>query len=306
MLTPWGELPVSDAHVHFFSHKFFSLLAGQKGISFEEAGRLVPDWELPPPEPERLAERWVSELDRHGVTRAALIASLPGDDDSVAAVVNAYPKRFYGYFMVNPAAPDAAREVERALASALLQGICLFPAMHRYSLHDERVQPILDMAAARPGTVVFVHCGVLTVGIRKRLGLPSLFDLRFSNPLDVHGLAARYPNLPFVIPHFGAGFFREALMVCDLCPNVHLDTSSTNSWVRYLEPATDLKAVFRRALEVAGPRRLVFGSDSSFFPRGWLAGVFQQQAAILAELGIDSADARLIFGENLHRLLART
>lgn len=306
MLTSWGDLPVSDAHVHFFSHKFFSLLAGQKGVPFDEVRPLVPDWDLPPPEPERLAEQWVSELDRHGVARAALIASLPGDDESVAAAVNSYPKRFYGYFMVNPTVTDSARDVERALGAALLQGICLFPAMHRYSMHDERVRPIVELAAARPGTVVFVHCGVLTVGIRKRLALPSPFDMRFSNPLDVHGVAARYPNLPFVIPHFGAGFFREALMLCDLCPNVHLDTSSTNRWVRYIEPGTDLKAVFHRALEVAGPQRLLFGTDSSFFPRGWQAGVFQRQSEVLAELGVDGADARLIFGENLHRLLSRT
>ena len=31
-------------------------------------------------------------------------------------------------------------------------------------------------AAARPGTVMFVHCGVLTVGVRKRLGLNLVSD----------------------------------------------------------------------------------------------------------------------------------
>jgi predicted TIM-barrel fold metal-dependent hydrolase len=306
MLTPWGEIQVSDAHVHFFSYKFFSILATQKGCAPEELKALLPDWELPPPAPERLAEHWVTEMDRRGVARAALIASLPGDDESVAAAVQAYPKRFYGYFMVNPTAPDAIRDVERALKSALLQGICLFPSMHRYSLHDERVQGILEMAAGRPGTVVFVHCGVLTVSVRKRLGLLSPFDMRFADPVDVHGPASRYPKLSFVIPHFGSGYFREALMVCDQCPNVHLDTSSTNGWTKYHEPPLDLKTVFRRALEVVGTQRLLFGTDSSFFPRGWLAGVFNEQLRILDELGVDAAGARAIFGENLHRILART
>jgi predicted TIM-barrel fold metal-dependent hydrolase len=305
MLTPWGELQVSDAHVHFFSHKFFAALAAQKGCGVDDLKRSLSDWELPPPEPERLAERWVTELDRHGVARAALIASSPGDEDSVAAAVTAYPKRFYGYFMVNPLASDATRDVERALKSAVLQGICLFPAMHRYSMHDERVQAVLEIAAARPGAVIFVHCGVLTVGVRRRLGLPSLFDMHYSNPIDVHASALRYPKLPFVIPHFGAGYLREALMLCDLCPNVNLDTSSSNSWVKYIEPGTDLKAVFRRSLDVAGSQRLLFGTDSSFFPRGWLARVFADQATILKELGVDESGARAIFGENLHRILAR-
>jgi predicted TIM-barrel fold metal-dependent hydrolase len=141
--------------------------------------------------------------------------------------------------------------------------------------------------------------------VRKRLGLPSLFDLRYSNPADVHALALRYPGLSFVIPHFGAGYFREALMVADLCPNVHLDTSSSNSWIRYLTPETDLKAVFRRALDVAGPRRLLFGTDSSFFPRGWQKDIFEIQAKILYELGVPREDAALIFGENLERIFTK-
>jgi uncharacterized protein len=53
-----------------------------------------------------------------------------------------------------------------------------------------------------------------------------------------------------VIPHFGAGYFREALMVADLCPNVYLDTSSSNGWMRYQTEDLDLARVFRKALEV--------------------------------------------------------
>ncbi len=309
MRTPWGELAVSDAHVHFFSHRFFQMLAAQRpaaaGEQTVEAAGAVLGWEMPPPEPESLARRWAQELERHGVARAALIASLPGDEDSVAAAVAAFPDRFYGYFMVDPCAPEALARVQRALAGGYLRGVCLFPAMHRYSLHDERVTALLEVAAAHPGTVVFVHCGVLTVGVRKKLGLPSLFDLRYSNPVDVHALALRYPNLSFVIPHFGAGYFREALMVADLCPNVHLDTSSSNSWLRYLVPETDLKAVLRRALDVAGPRRLLFGTDSSFFPRGWQRDIFETQAQILYDLGVSREDAALIFGENLERIFTK-
>jgi len=281
------------------------MLASQRGSSFEELEPVL-EWRMPPESPEKMAGYWVQELDRHGVARAALIASIAGDEGSVDAAVRAYPKRFYGYFMVNPAAGEALPAVEKALAGAFLQGICLFPAMHRYSLHDDRVLQLLDVAAARTGVVVFVHCGVLSVGVRRKLGLPSLFDMRFSNPLDVHYLAMRYPKLNFVIPHFGAGMFREALMLCDLCPNVYLDTSSTNAWVKFQEPALDLTAVFRKALEIAGAQRLLFGTDSSFFPRGWHKAIFDQQAEALGRLGIGAGEARAIFGENLQRILSRS
>jgi uncharacterized protein len=313
MQSPWGEIEIADAHVHFFSHDFFAALAAQRAAQ-APAGRRAETaesvaatlgWQAPPAEPEALASIWVKELDRHGVRHAALIASIPGDEQSVAAAARAYPDRFYGYFMVNPVAPDAAERVRTALAGGHLHGICLFPAMHRFSIQDERARGVLEIAASHPGTLVFVHCGVLTVGVRAKLGLPSLFDMRFSNPIDLHAVALAFPKLRFVVPHFGAGYFREALMVCDLCANVYLDTSSSNSWTRYQPEPLNLSQVFRRALDVAGPERLLFGSDSSFFPRGWHGAIFEAQAEALYPLGISSADASRIFGANLQTLLGK-
>jgi predicted TIM-barrel fold metal-dependent hydrolase len=107
--------------------------------------------------------------------------------------------------------------------------------------------------------------------------------------------------VPVIVPHFGAGMLREALMLADLCANVRLDTSSSNSWLKY-HPGLTLTDVFRQALAVLGPDRLLFGSDSSWFPRGWVRAVHDQQTAALAELGA-AADVRAkIFGGNFDRL----
>lgn len=302
--TPWGDLRVADAHVHFFSHRFFSMLASQAGRTFEEVAASL-GWQMPPESAAEFAQVWVGELDRHGVSRAAIIASLPGDEASVTEAVAAFPDRLIGYFFVNPLAPNAVATVERAITTGGLQGACFFPAMHGYSMHDERVTAALDVLAAHPGCVAFVHCGVLSVGVRKKLGLRSLFDMRYSNPIDLHAIALRYPNLPFVVPHFGAGYFREALMLADMCPNVYLDTSSTNSWMKYQAEGLTLEKVFERALAVVGPNRLLFGTDSSFFPRGWHSQVFAQQAAALAAAGAGAADASAVLAGNLERLLER-
>ena len=300
--SPWGPLEVSDSHVHFFSHNFFKLLAGQKpGLTVDSMGATL-GWEMPPETPEDMAANWAHELDLHNVHRAVLIASLPGDEDSVSRAVESFPARFYGYFMVNPLAEGAVARVQGALDRGHLHGLCLFPAMHRYSMHDDAALAILDLVqATRPATVVFVHCGVLSVGVRERLGLASLFDMRFSNPVDLHAIARRYPHLRFVMPHFGAGFLREALMVAELCPNVLLDTSSSNKWMAI--EGLDLRIVFRRALDVVGPHRLLFGTDSSFFPRGWHEAIFEAQAKALYEIGVKAEQARMIFSGNLHRLL---
>lgn len=291
MITPWGDLAVSDAHVHFFSHGFFRLLAAQReGLTVEAMAPLL-NWEMPPADPALLAARWITELDAHGVARASLIASLPGDAASVSTAVDAHPQRFRGFYMVNPAASQTPPP-----------GVpCLFPAMHRYSLADASVDAMMQAVSARSNPVVFVHCGVLSVGVRGKLGLPSPFDLRFSNPVDLHAPALKYPGIRFIVPHFGAGYLREALMLADLCPNVLLDTSSSNAWMKY--EGLSLPVVFRRALDVVGPARLLFGTDSSFFPRGWNRSVFDSQSAALAEVGISAEAARRIFSRNFEELL---
>jgi len=290
--SPWGPLEVADAHVHFFSHRFFSTLASQKpGVAFDSIATQL-GFQLPPEDPRKLAAVWTHELDRHRVARASLIASVPGDEASVLEAVDAFPQRFFAHAMVNP----------REWKPAGVDVACLFPAMHRYSIHDPAVTPIFEWAAENRKTV-FVHCGVLSVGIRGKLGLQSRFDMRFSNPIDLHAVALQFPAVPIIVPHFGAGYFREALMLAGLCVNVYLDTSSSNHWMAYQESHLDLRHVFRRALDVAGPRRLLFGTDSSLFPWGWKHDVFEDQAKALYELGVSHADARLIFGENLLRII---
>jgi predicted TIM-barrel fold metal-dependent hydrolase len=292
---------INDAHCHFFSTNFFTALAHQRGRS-QTAAQLCEElqWDNPGT-PEALAACWVRELDNAQVRRATLIASVPRDEDSVAAAVAAYPERFVGFFMLDPSADDAFERAQRAVRDRGMRGICLFPAMHHTSLDDRRVRRVVEAAASHPGTAVFVHCGVLSVGVRRKLGLASNFDLRLGDPLGVARLATACPDVPFIIPHFGAGLFREALMAADQCPNIHLDTSSSNGWIKYA-PGLTLADAFKTALAVAGPSRLLFGTDSSFFPRGWQRPILEAQKAAVASLGIRNEDETLIFGGNFDRL----
>jgi hypothetical protein len=293
----------NDCHVHFFSEQFFETLGRQRSpLAPQSASDIVTalGWE-PPGTPEALADRWVQELDRAGVGRATVIASVPEDEASVARAIARHPSRLVGFLMIDPTSADFLARTERAIDRLGLRGLCLFPAMQRYSLHDARVRELVQLAAAHAGTAVFVHCGALSVGVRKKLGLPSRFDVRFGNPLDVHALAADHPTVPFIIPHFGAGLLREALLVADLSLNVYLDTSSTNRWMAY-HPGLTLPDVFRQALAVVGADRLLFGTDSSFFPRGWNRAVYDAQVSALNAVGVDEGARHRIFTGNFDRL----
>ena len=294
---------INDSHCHFFSETFFSALGRQRPSGAQQSAAGVVSelgWDFPG-SPEDLADRWARELDHSSVSRAVLIASVPGDEASVGRAVQRHPSKFVGFAMVDPTAPDGAARSEAALREHGIRAVCLFPAMQRFSLHDPRVAAIVAVAGRYPGTAVFVHCGALSVGVRKKLGLPSRFDVSFGNPLDVHALAAAHPHVPFIIPHFGAGLLREALLLADLCPNVYLDTSSSNRWTAY-HPSLDLAGVFRQALLIAGPDRILFGSDSSFFPRGWNGPVYAAQVSALQSEGVDAEVRRRIFGGNFDTL----
>ena len=60
--------------------------------------------------------------------------------------------------------------------------------------------------------------------------------------------------------------------------------------------------MFRKALAVVGPDRLLFGTDSSFFPRGWVRAVHGEQRAVLDALGVGQEVRTKIFGGNFDRI----
>jgi uncharacterized protein len=293
----------NDAHCHFLSSRFFEVLGAEKYGAPVPATSVAEElgWEAPG-EPERLAQRWATELENNGVARAALIASVHGDEASVAVAVQRFPERFVGFFVLNPTAPGALERAQSAFQDLAMRCVCLFPALHQYRLDDERASEVFKLAAMH-NAAVFAHCGYLSIEARVRLGLPGVLDLRCGDPLALARTAGRYRGVPVIIPHFGAGFFREALMAAEAAPNIYLDTSSSNGWIKYF-PGLTLTDVFRQALAVVGPERLLFGSDSSFFPRGWRGAILDAQRAALDALGVDADSQAQIFGRNFERVFS--
>lgn len=306
MPCPLPDLPLIDAHVHFFSPNFIKNYAelGKANLPAGDPVRgllALMGWDMGDTDPVALARRWVAEMDARGIARMMLITSWPGDEEATAQAVRAFPDRFGGYVMIDPVADGAAVRTARALTALGLHGVTLFPAMHGFRASDPQAYPVYE-AAAGAGKPVFVHFGVLKVGIRDRLGLVSKFDLRLSNPLDLFPVAKDFPETTFIVPHFGCGYFQEMLMVAAQCPNVCVDSSSSNSWIHLMPYPLTLKDVFARTLDVLGPDRILFGSDSTAFPKGWRQEVFEAQAEALQALNRSEDDLRKMFGGNAKRV----
>jgi len=301
------KFEVWDAHVHFFSFNFFKTLIRMKDkeISLsDEFARLRENFgiETPPVSPVQLARRWIDEMEKYGISKIVLFASIPEDILSVSTAIAAFPDKFIGFFTLNPLIENIDLEIKHALENMGMKGLILFPALYHVHVHDELLEKIY-LIAEKYHCVILTHFGILKIPIREAIGIKDQIDGTYSNPTDLHRVAVRHPDVNFIIPHFGAGYLREVLMLGSQCKNVYLDTSSSNSWIKVLPYNIDLKTVFAKVIDVFGVDRIIFGTDSGVFPRGYRIDILNQQIEILQELGLSDDEIQKILSGNLKRIL---
>lgn len=296
-----------DFHSHFFSRPFFQALASQSPLTGDVESRIQAvaaraGIEVPAESVPAHAARWIAELDRHGVDHLCTFASAPEEIPAVVEAAALSRGRLSAFALVNPRVEGAAGRVRALLAKNAIRGVLVFPAMHHFRIDGPEARELLA-ALEEKSAVIFVHCGLLVVKLRDLFGLPRAQDLAFADPLHVVPAANAFPRTSFVIPHFGAGLFREALLAGVQCPNVLLDSSSSNSWIRTQAPRLRLADVFERALGALGPERILFGTDSNTFPAGWRADRREEQRLALEACGAPAADQEKVLAGNAKRLL---
>ncbi len=301
------RMQIQDAHTHFFSRPFFTALASLSPHKTDPEA-LVHDvatragLELPPDDVTLLRDRWLAQMDRHDVARMVSFASVPQEAEAVSAAARASGGRLIPYTLVNPTDSRAVAFTEQALGSLGFRGLLTFPALHHFHASDALFTPILELARKHRAPVI-VHCGILRVKLRDLFGIPRTYDLSYAHPLDIVPAAQRFPEVTFVVPHFGGGFLGELLMAGRQCENIWLDTSSSNDWLATQPGRLGLPDVFRSALDAFGAERILFGTDSSTFPRGYRADIRDTQLAALAAAGATGAQVESVMGGNLARLL---
>ncbi|MFI6131530.1 amidohydrolase family protein [Micromonospora sp. NPDC051141] len=258
-------------------------------------------WSFPDPEPP--AERWQDEADRWAeelravrVRRAVFVTG--GGNDALADVVDRHPDLLLGLAHHDPYGAAAAAELERAVTERGLRGLKLFAPLLRGPLDHADLDP-LWATAQRLGVPVLMHIGHYgSAG-----GLPVG---RYGGPDELVRMARRFPELNVVVPHFGVQHVQELFFAAWGCPNISIDTSGSNQWVRWMPYRLTLEDLFRRAYETIGPHRIVYGSDSSWFPRGYVTRYLDDQLRVCHELGLPEDHLRAIFAGNAERLLGLT
>ena len=267
----------------------------QQVARYQEQWRMA--WDFPKAEPENRtwqeeADLWVQEMERYGIAKLGFVTG--GGNDQLADVVRRHPDEFVGFAHHDPFEEGAAEELERAVTELGLKGYkMLAPTLSR-RIDDKSAYGCWEVAA-KHGIPVLIH-----FGMQGAAGGISFNDK--INPGYLEPVARDFPTVNFVVPHFGIQYVKELLFLCWSCPNVLVDTCGSNQWVRWMPYDLTLEDLFRKFYETVGPERIIFGTDSSWFPRGFAIRYLQDQLRICRFMNMKHEDLQLIFGGNAARL----
>ncbi|MHA7964903.1 amidohydrolase family protein [Paenibacillus sp. CAU 1782] len=295
-----NDFKVFDIHGHLpYPMPFLSSNEIHQARNSERSRQMRLTWDFPegnhaPDDDSRpLADRWIESLDAHNIGGINFLTA--ANNDELSAQIARHPHRLTGFAHHAIESPDARDELVRAVDELGLRGYKIFAPMVQIPFHDPTLQPVWTFLAERR-LPVLIHFGLLghTGGIVQHANI---------NPLAIFNVARQYPTIPIIIPHFGAGYFQELLHLCWGCPNIYIDTSGSNQWIRWTPYELTLEHLFRKTYELIGPERIIFGTDSNSLPRGFINRYLQEQVRIARELRFREEEIEAIFGNNARHLL---
>ena len=290
---------VVDAHTHLFTVGLLEEVLSKeppeamkrfrKALKDRKFGRPGREQTLPDMTPAECASWYVERLRAAGVARAVVMSVMP-DTQWTRDFLAAANGHVLALCNVDPRDPGAPALLEREMAAGF-RGVKLLPVNRCYRLSDPACRPFFEKASEL-GAAVCIHYGVT---------VDPTGDLRYADPLDLSPVARDFPDVPFVIAHFGAGWLQQALQLAYQCKNVCVDTSGTNNWMDNHVPKMTLPEVFERALTALGPERVLFGTDAGTTApyRTWIKF---QQVRTLEEMGLSDAHRDLILRGNAVRI----
>ena len=207
-----------------------------------------------------------------GIDRTIVFALFHSDyaraNEQIARIVARYPDRFIGFAFVH-AARDAGRifdMVRHAVTRWNFRGI---------KAHGHEAMPTRELCEAA-----------------RAFRVPLLVDVAGKTQV-IDMLAPQYPDVKFIVPHFGSfgdDWSAHQRVVDQIVhyPNVYADTSGVRRFDYIVQ-----------AVKRAGPRKVLFGSDGP-----WLhPGVEIQKIRLL---GLPRDEEALVLGGNIIRLMSRS
>ena len=297
---------IVDAHAHVFERIHGRLAQGEViGIGYgkvrvgmnEVIQVLPPLCEVTSLTPEML----LRNMDLAGVDRTVLLqGNFYGEmNDYVSRVVHGWPDRFTGAAYLDPWEGDP-REVFKRCVEDLGLRIMKIP-----------VDDAFGLGSLHPGARLDDECAAWLWPEMERRGLVVTLDLggvgSSSYQTDIVGQIARsHPGLKIVIAHLGQPTIRvdrdprlvalwEAQVSLGLLPNVWFDLAALPAKTQGEPyPYHSSGRWIRRAVELVGPRKLMWGTDvPGLLTSGTYPQLLTQMDVHLEGLGCEDSDAIL-------------
>lgn len=191
--------------------------------------------------------------------------------------------RFWFTWMPDLRRPDAVKRVHKA-AAAGFRGVSFHSYLQRIRVVDYSLVSVLAVAAEQAG----LFNGFCTAYGSKRMfqyySLPLVADLME----ELKG--------PVFLYHAGGAKVLEAMLMCEMWPQLYLETSFSLGYWRGSSVDGDLAFTLRKL----GPERVLFGSDAPFMP---LDQALKDHRDFFEQHGVDAAAQALVLGDNARRLL---
>jgi predicted TIM-barrel fold metal-dependent hydrolase len=237
-----------------------------------------------------ISDALIADMDANGVSHAIIQQDYGrGDNDMVAAQVAKHPDRFFGLIKMHRYSDFAERMPTREE----------LPRFQKLAVEEIR-RGVEDLGLIGVGEF-FARCFTNEVNPDNILeDFRSIFDvlaeykipiliqtawtqfphnLWYGNPLWVDEIAGEYPQVPIILTKMGRGFeslFDSALLVAMRNSNVYFDIVDT------------IPSHLRRAIDVIGSDRILFGSDWCCMTR-WVrepADCYQRHLSLLDQANV--------------------
>ena len=324
-------MTIVDFHNHFYPPEYLDALrTGGTTVTLSTDGDGNPvlgypgDYNVAVPGHRDIAYR-EEVLAREGIDRQVLTFTTPGThvetppravqlahlvNDALARVVHERAGRFTALatLPLNDPAGSVA-ELERVMTQLGFKGAMLFSNVNGVALADARYEPLWRKADAL-GAVLYIH-PTNPVGVEAMtdfwlmplVGFPWDTTLAAAK-LVFSGVVERFPKIRWVLGHLGGAIpyiaerldrgyeaFPECREHSRKAPSVYLKEF-------YYDTVNFDPGALRLAVEFAGPRRILAGSD---YPHR--IGSLRAMLDSLRRLDISDEDRAMILGGNATRLL---
>lgn len=197
----------------------------------------------------------VADLDALGVEVGVITGrdcettyGFPANNQSVLEFCQAYPKKFVGFWGIDPHKKRAALdEMEKVVHEYHMRGIAIDPYLAHLKPSEARFYPL------------YTRCVDLNIPVFITMAPPPEVPgaiLEYADPRDVDKVARDFPELTIIMSHGGYPFVNEAIYTCQRNANVYMDISEYER--------SPQVSVYVQAMNDCIPDKVVFASAHPF------------------------------------------